>query len=1125
MIPSSLHKKAQSKAGFALVIALGLMAFILLLMLSLTTFIRVESGLLKSHMERLQAQQNALLGVQIAIGELQRLTGPDRRVTAPTQILSGEDADFATPGNRFWTAVWDTQNKELLGYLVSGGSRPLASDAVNPIEFDAALINNRAASPDHVLLVGSSEATANGSILVPRQPVLSNAGLDGGAFGWWVGDLSTRSLLRSPRANIISSAPDYLHASRSAAEAIFPGALAAARFDSLNSKGQIALVSDSANVDLREHFHDLTIHSVGLHVNTREGGLRRSLNAAFEGDMDALHQFHADKGGTQIFGPQRPGNDDVGGPRWTQLQSFYNALNRISGVSANAAESPRLSTDDAGGIYPIPVHIQYWVHASLITADGGAVRTRLHVLPRIALWNPHNLAISGATYYFSFREPNYPHPAHNNNINVHLAYNRPGEEVRSQTVDQSTPFQFNQPIRLNVPDIKPGEVVLLTPLSNASASDIALTPGDRDTYYYLDHPNSFTLPADAENLELRVSPFQSFIRPADAPTSSLGGFIDMVLSLGPSAEAVSRQLRGITVTQRLDQLYHTIRYIPVFGFGRATEERLELTTFPANSPYVPGGAPDLKDLFGLGQWPSAGFYVSKRQPENFFQNQAFYRLPWLAHYNPRGRLSGRAAQDHAVSPISGRVNTTVNSVPGYVWATSLDKDFYDSVFRLAPQIGLSDFSGPSRSVLFEVPRRKSDIRSIGQLTHAHLSIPAGNVLLPSVSPGRLSGETGPMLNEVNRPAYAIGNSLADPHLGHAGESDLNQLSRIFRDSWPNVAHGMPPETTAYDWSFLLNQELFDRYFLSTASEDWFNNVLSNWQAGDPLPSLPQTRYRLHVPVGFPKPGTASDWEALLSDFERAAAFVQIDGAFNVNSTSVAAWQAELSGLIGSNDSLSGVAADEVPFVRAAYPLESGFSGGNNSADEVHAGYRKLNQGEVRRLAETLVEEIRERGPVSTIAEFVNRDPSADRVEHRLQGRIAAAIVRAGINNDLQDPFSFRNDFDNAPQLNNSYRDFANLALEGPRLQNAPGFLSSADIVAKIGANWTARGDSFVIRSYGDAGGGIGGAIGTRIVCEVVVQRQIAARSDDAGFIDLEPEDAFGYRYQVIAFRWISQNEL
>jgi len=65
-------RQPQSSGGFALVIALSLMAFVLLLLLSITTLVQVESQSAAIASARVEAEQAALLGLNVAIGELQK---------------------------------------------------------------------------------------------------------------------------------------------------------------------------------------------------------------------------------------------------------------------------------------------------------------------------------------------------------------------------------------------------------------------------------------------------------------------------------------------------------------------------------------------------------------------------------------------------------------------------------------------------------------------------------------------------------------------------------------------------------------------------------------------------------------------------------------------------------------------------------------------------------------------------------------------------------------------------------------------------------------------------------------------------------------------------------------------
>jgi hypothetical protein len=82
-----MKHRPTSTHGFALVIALSLMAFILLLILSITTLVRVETQSANIQLAQLEARMNAQLGAMVALGDLQRYTGPDQRVTALTGTL------------------------------------------------------------------------------------------------------------------------------------------------------------------------------------------------------------------------------------------------------------------------------------------------------------------------------------------------------------------------------------------------------------------------------------------------------------------------------------------------------------------------------------------------------------------------------------------------------------------------------------------------------------------------------------------------------------------------------------------------------------------------------------------------------------------------------------------------------------------------------------------------------------------------------------------------------------------------------------------------------------------------------------------------------------------------------
>lgn len=63
-----MTRAKNSNSGFALVVALSLMAFVLLLVLSMTTLISVEQGSAATSRAKLEAEQNALLALNQALG-------------------------------------------------------------------------------------------------------------------------------------------------------------------------------------------------------------------------------------------------------------------------------------------------------------------------------------------------------------------------------------------------------------------------------------------------------------------------------------------------------------------------------------------------------------------------------------------------------------------------------------------------------------------------------------------------------------------------------------------------------------------------------------------------------------------------------------------------------------------------------------------------------------------------------------------------------------------------------------------------------------------------------------------------------------------------------------------------
>ncbi|MFP4358311.1 MAG: hypothetical protein ACLFSZ_07755, partial [Puniceicoccaceae bacterium] len=101
---------------------------------------------------------------------------------------------------------------------------------------------------------------------------------------------------------------------------------------------------------------------------------------------------------------------------------------------------------------------------------------------------------------------------------------------------------------------------------------------------------------------------------------------------------------------------------------------------------------------------------------------------------------------------------------------------------------------------------------------------------------------------------------------------------------------------------------------------------------------------------------------------------------------------------------------------------------------------------------------------------------------------------------------------------------------GQLLQGAPGFITQGDILSMIGPALTTRGDTFLIRSYGDVIDPLSGEVSARAYLETVVQRTVEPvnpASSDADGIDNKwiPADSFGRRFEVISMRWLGEDEI
>jgi hypothetical protein len=107
--------------------------------------------------------------------------------------------------------------------------------------------------------------------------------------------------------------------------------------------------------------------------------------------------------------------------------------------------------------------------------------------------------------------------------------------------------------------------------------------------------------------------------------------------------------------------------------------------------------------------------------------------------------------------------------------------------------------------------------------------------------------------------------------------------------------------------------------------------------------------------------TSNDLEYL---FQTVAGDLLLDGAFNINSTSLDAWVAQLTSLRGLGVENASVEAGETPVVRFL-----------KEPDQIENNWnelRVLTDDEIEALAKALIKQVKLRGPFLSMADFVNR---------------------------------------------------------------------------------------------------------------------------------------------------------
>ena len=439
-----------------------------------------------------------------------------------------------------------------------------------------------------------------------------------------------------------------------------------------------------------------------------------------------------------------------------------------------------------------------------------------------------------------------------------------------------------------------------------------------------------------------------------------------------------------------------------------------------------------------------------------------------------------------------------------------------------------------------------------------------------------TGEESLYCAETKRVAYqsgvtgpGIGNSFLHPmiprddvyrYIDNSKSEDVPDRSS---GAWMNTnTHDTMAYCDYWDHVFLLNDALWDDYFVSSVADQKragattarsLSENIDRLIAGE---NLSNTRYRYHS--GGQAPAATKTELQATTGYLKTAKHLVVDGMFNVNSTSVAAWQALFAGIrerqLVYRNSAGTLKKIEVPSGKriAISRFDTEVSDQEMSDPEYGStlpdgstgwsGVRFLDDTQLRTLAEECVKQVKRRGPFLNFSEFINRRLSKD--DLGLMGALQSAIDYDDKNPDSK---SINYRFKNGPafmltKANLGVSSFSTPeAAEGSRFAGIPGYVIQSDLLKPIANTLSVRDDTFRIRAYGEALDAKGKVM-ARAWCEAVVQRapeygdatndpDVPAREVDANgrFSDNSKltvlNRRFGRKFHIESFHWLCGAEI
>jgi len=274
------------------------------------------------------------------------------------------------------------------------------------------------------------------------------------------------------------------------------------------------------------------------------------------------------------------------------------------------------------------------------------------------------------------------------------------------------------------------------------------------------------------------------------------------------------------------------------------------------------------------------------------------------------------------------------------------------------------------------------------------------------------------------------------------------------------------------------------------------------------------------------------------------AYSMVKGSFNVNSTSVKAWTAFLRAnrgvaidYVASSDTNSNTS--ETPYPSVTAPVKP------DPLKPAWAGLSRLTDSQIDALAQSIVDQVKLRGPFMSISDFVNHKMGTLNNATSYTGAIQAALdiesgtggsgINAASRAAAANPAAVDvNAAAGSLSYSGGYLPYPGPISEKKSTAGIPTDITQADILRPLAPRLSARTDTFRVRGYGEVADADGNII-AKAMCEAVVQRlpeYVDPKTDEAnnepwdeGDVINATNQTYGRRFEIRSFRWLDESEV